>query len=117
MQRLQLQQQTVARASADLTKVSEQLAKASSEQSGFTGELKSLEALASGAQDASRRQELERQIAAFKTEIAQRVIVASETRAREAEAAARLRTEEAKAEQLSERLNTLERALTPPQQR
>ena len=115
LQRMQLQQDSVSRASRELEDLRAHMAKSAAEESGMSVQIKDTELSAAREQDPVRRKELEADVNAMKSLIEQQRIRDSQLRARENEMAGRLQTEQARLDELNNRLNTLEQMLEPPQ--
>lgn len=114
LQRLQIQQDVVARMSRELDAARNQVAKSADDQAGLAGEIKHREALAAREQDATRRKDIEAGVVGMKSMLDLRVAGSSELRGHEADLASRLRAEQAKLDDLGERLNVLEKQLEGP---
>lgn len=117
LQRMQLQQDSVSRASRELEEIRGHLTRSAGEEASISAQLRDVEAGASREQDGERRKTMENQTREMKTILEQRRIEDSQLRGRESETAGRLRTEQAKLDELNERLNSLERLLDAPQAR
>lgn len=116
LQRMQLQQDSVSRASRELEEVRNQMAKSAAEEASVSTQIREVEASAAREQDAGRRKALETEVKGMKSLMEQQGIGHSQLRARENELAGRLRTEQVKLSELSDhRLNTLERMLEASQ--
>jgi hypothetical protein len=115
LQRMQLQQDAVSRASRELDEARALVSKSAAEQEGMSGHARAMESLAGQEQDAARRKELEREAAASKSMVDQQRPALLELQARESEKAGRLQTEQARLNELNDQLNVLERTLDIPQ--
>lgn len=115
LQRLQIQQDSVSRASRELDATRSQIAKFAEEQSGIAGEIKQGEQIIAQEQDPIRRKDIEGRVMAMKSVLDQQTMKTSELRGREVELSGRLRAEQAKLDELNDRLNVLERQLESPQ--
>lgn len=115
LQRMQLQQDSVSRASRELEDVRGHLAKSAAEEAGVSVQIKDAELSAAREQDPVRRKQLETDVIAMKSLIEQQRIRDSQLRARENEMTGRLQTEQARLDELNNRLNTLEQMLEPRQ--
>ena len=117
LQRMQLQHDSVSRASRELEDVRNRLAKSVAEEAEVSVQIRGVEARAAREQDAGRRKGLEDEVKVIKSLMEQNLDQQrnSQLRARESEMAGRLQTEEAKLNELNDRLNSLERMLEAPQ--
>ncbi|MBS1828861.1 MAG: hypothetical protein JST93_26395 [Acidobacteria bacterium] len=115
LQRVQLQQDAVSRASRDLDAARNQLTRSADEQMHLSVEMKRAEAVVAQEQDPLRRKDFEGRVAALKTSLDQMAATQAEQRVREGDLGVRLNYERAKLEELNDRLNTLERSLDSPQ--
>lgn len=115
LQRMQLQQEVVSRASRQLDEIRTRLSISGMEAEHLATELKVSEARLNQEQDPVRRKSLEEEIRLLKTRVEQ--VTArnhqsqSELRANEIDLSSRLRSEQAKLDQFAERLDSLERSL------
>jgi hypothetical protein len=115
LQRLQIQQDSVSRASRELDATRSQIAKVTEEQSGIAGEIKRGEEMTTQEHDPVRRKDIEGRVMAMKSVLDQQTTRTSELRGREVELSGRLRAEQAKLDELNDRLNVLEKQLESPQ--
>jgi len=117
LQRMQLQQDAVARASRELEDVRNQLSRFAAEREHMSAELAGTEARIAREQDVVQRKGLEENAKRLKGMLEERASQTGESqwRARESEMAGRLATEQGKLSELNERLNVLERSLEAPQ--
>jgi hypothetical protein len=115
LQRMQIQQDSVSRASRELEDLRAHLSKSAAEDASLSARIKDAELSAAREQDPGRRRESEADANAMKSLIEQQRIRDSQLRARESEMAGRLQTEQAKLDELNNRLNTLEQMLEAPQ--
>jgi septal ring factor EnvC (AmiA/AmiB activator) len=115
MRRLELQEQRVARAADRLADVRKRLSGIGGRQTELTSHLKSVESDLAQA-PAERRQAAEHLLSGVKREIEQTARMESQLRGDEAEASSELRVEQAKADELANKIAGLEIALTPPAQ-
>ena len=115
LQRMQIQNDAVARLSRDMDDARNMASKTAEEQAEFTAEIPRGEALVAEEKDPVKRKDFEHQIQRMKTVLAEKNAANSRAQARELEVAGRLRNEQAKLEELNERLTTLERTLEVPQ--
>jgi len=119
LQRMQLQQDSVSRASRQLEDLREQLAKSAAEEADVAFHIKDVEARAAQEQDSARRKAMEDEVKLTKSRLEEKTdqqkMNDAQQRARESELAGRLQTEQAKLNELNDRLDTLERMLEPPQ--
>jgi hypothetical protein len=115
LQRMQIQQDSVSRASRELEDLRAHLSKSAAEETRLSAQIKEAELNAAREQDPGRRRELETDVNAMKSLVEQQRIGDSQVRARESEIAGRLQTEQAKLDELNNRLNTLEQMLEAPQ--
>ena len=117
LQRMPLQQESVARVSRQLEDVRDQLAKSANEEAAATGQLKDAEARAAQEQDPAKRKQAEDEIKAFKSmldhKLTQQRTNDAHQRSRESELAGRLQFEQAKLNELNDRITALERMLEP----
>jgi phosphoenolpyruvate carboxylase len=111
--RLQLQEQKVTRISEQLADVRRQIS-ALSQQTQYATLLQNLDAKIAQEQDAIRRKPLEEQRRNMNAAMEQQTRMLQDLRAQEAEQAGALRTEQAKADELNDHLNALERSLDAP---
>ncbi len=111
LQRMQLQQEAVARATQSLARARDRLVKATDESVGIANETKALQATAARELDSARRTGIENQVKGMQTFTEQQRIMDLQLRATESELAGVLRTEQGKLDELTERLNALERSL------
>lgn len=111
LQRMQLQQASVVKASHDLAQLRERLAKAANEESGFAAEAKALQAMAAKENDAARRSVLENRVKAMQGAMEQQRMLDSQLRATESDLAGVLRVEQGRWDELQARLDALERSL------
>jgi hypothetical protein len=118
LQRIQVQQTEVSRASAQLDALRLQMGRSAEESVHLTAHLKAREAFLAQEQDAAKRKVIEDEIkmikAGFEQQAEQRGIQETQQRAREGELAGRLYAEQAKMTELTEKLNSLERLLPVP---
>lgn len=119
LQRIQLQQDFVTRLSRQVDEARELAARPAREQMDMSNHLKATEALLSQESDPARRKVMEEDIRRLKTHMEQfseqQKLRDAQQQARETELAGRLQAEQAKLDELNDRLNTLERQLEPPQ--
>ncbi len=111
LQRVQLQQDAVTRASRELDEVRDKLASFSRREAELTGRVGAIESQANAEQDAARKKGLESEVRAIKSELEQEGAGNTQLRAREADLASRLQLEQIKLSELNERLNALEQQL------
>jgi hypothetical protein len=112
--RLQLQEQRVTRISEQLADVRKQIA-ASSERNPFPSTfIQSLNTKLDQEQDATRKKAIEEQVHQMTAMMEQQGRMLQQMRTQEAELAASLRIEQAKAEELNDHLAALERTLDAP---
>lgn len=114
LQRIQTQQESVNRASKELEEVRVRLARADGERTDLASQLKFVEAEVGREQDASRKAALQNQLRQLKVATEQPRAGDSQLRANEAELSGRLRVEQSKLDEMSEKLNALERILDTP---
>lgn len=114
LQRMQLQQDAVSRAAREVEDVRHQLAKSAAEEASVPAQIRDLEASALREQDPERRKAMENEVKAMKFLMEGRQAGDSQLRARESDIAGRLQAEQAKLDELNERLNSLERMLEAP---
>lgn len=119
LQRIQLQQEQVSRVSHQLEDLRDRLAQAALDNGRLAAELKQAEARLPQELDPARRRVLEDQIRAetnrLEVEREQQTVQQAAQRARETELSGRLRTEQAKLDELNDRLYGLEQLLESPQ--
>ena len=114
LQRLQLQEQRVTRISEQLAEVRKQIA-ASSERNPFPSTfIQSLNTKLDQEQDTTRKKAIEEQLHQLTAMMEQQGRMLQQMRTQEAELAASLRIEQAKAEELNDHLAALERTLDAP---
>jgi chromosome segregation ATPase len=111
MQRMQLQEQRVAELSRQLKDVQNRLIGTSAQQARLAPHIQELEGRIREEQDPNRRKALQEQHSGTKGELERTAQMVQQLSAQEAEVAGALRQEQSKVDELSERLNTLERAL------
>jgi hypothetical protein len=120
LQRMQLQQDSVSRASRQLEDLRDQLAKSAAVEADMAVHIKDVEARSAQEQDSARRKAMEDEVKQFKSRLEQKTdqqtMNDAQQRARESELVGRLQTEQAKLNELNDRLNTLERMLEPPRE-
>jgi predicted nucleic acid-binding Zn-ribbon protein len=118
LQRVQLQQDQVARVSRQLEDLRNQTARSTAEETALSTELKATETRLAAESDAPRRQQLEDEMRRLKSVLEQvgerRKMQEAGQTARESELEGRLRSEQSKLDELNDRLNALERALDGP---
>ncbi|MGH9723268.1 MAG: hypothetical protein ACRD8O_23910 [Bryobacteraceae bacterium] len=114
MQRLQMQEQKVARLSDLTSQVRRDLTRTSSESAQLAEALRSSESRLAHEQDQARRKVLEDQLGAMKGAIERNARNEQLLRAQEAEVAGNLRAEQARLDDLNDRLATVEKALESP---
>jgi hypothetical protein len=118
LQRIQLQQEQVSRMSRQSEDLRDRLAQTALDNTRVAAEIKQADARLTQEPDAARRKVLEEEIRAatnrLEMEREQRAIHEASQRARESDLSDRLRTEQAKLDELNERLNALERLLESP---
>jgi hypothetical protein len=117
LQRMQIQQDSVSRASRELEDVRAILSKSAAEEANLSVRIKDAELNAAREQDPGRRKELEADVSAMKSLIEQQRARDSQALARVSEMAGRLQSEQARLDELNNHLNTMERMLEPPQPR
>jgi SMC interacting uncharacterized protein involved in chromosome segregation len=118
LQRMQLQQDAVSRVSRQLEDVRDQIAKAAAEEANLASHAKGLEERIAQEQEPVRRKQMEEEVKHLKQRLGkseQQSMNEGQQRARESELAGRLQTEQAKMNELNERLTALERLLEAPQ--
>lgn len=119
LQRIQLQQEQVSRVSHQLEDLRDRLAQAALDNGRLAAELKQAEARLPQESDPARRRLLEDQIRAetnrLEVEREQQTVQQAAQRARETELSGRLHTEQAKLDELNDRLSSLEQLLESPQ--
>ena len=114
LQRMQFQQEALGRVSRELESVRSQLSSTAGEEAKAGTFISDLENRILQEQDAARRKQLETELKIAKSATEQQSATATQLRAREAELAGRLATEQAKWDELNDRLNAIERALDAP---
>jgi hypothetical protein len=114
MQRLQLQDQRVARLSAPLDTVRHEIARQAAVPQRVAQQIAAIEQQLSTESDTARRKDLERQRAELRA-VTSTQAVDAQLLARESELASSLRTERATLDELSEKLAGMERLLDVPQ--
>jgi chromosome segregation ATPase len=120
LQRMQLQQDAVSRVSRQLEDVRDQIAKSATEEANLASHVKGVEEQVAQEQDPARRKQMENELKHLRTlreKTEQKGINEAQQRARESELAGRLQTEQARLNELNDRLSTLERQLESPQAR
>lgn len=119
LQRLQLQQDAVIRASRDLEAIRNQLSRVTGEERDLTTHLKVMDASLASELDASKRKALEEETKRVKLRLEELGVRGQQDnlalRGRESELSSRLQAEQAKLDQLSDRLNAFEQMLDTPQ--
>lgn len=119
LQRLQLQQEQVSRLSRQLEELRDRLAQAALDSGRLAAETKQAEARLTQEVDPARRKIIEDQIRVannrLEMEREQQSVHEASQRARESELSGRLHSEQAKLDELNDRLNALERMLESPQ--
>ena len=119
LQRLQLQHDAVTRASRDLEGIRNQLSRMTGEERDLITHIKVMEASLVSEQDASKRKGLEDETKRVKLRLEELGVRSQQEnlalRGRESELSSRMQTEQAKLDQLSDRLNALEQMLDAPQ--
>jgi chromosome segregation ATPase len=118
LQRMQLQQDQVARVSRQLEELRNQMGRFGAEEAAMASQLKGDEAHLAEEQDASRRKQIEDEIKRFKSHLEQvseqQRMQETQLRGRESELESRLQTEQNRLNELNDRLNALERTLDVP---
>src|SRR5580658_1786875 len=114
MQRVQLQEQKIARLSEQLDEVRKEAGRDAAHRAQVTSQLSGIEQQLSGQTDAARRRVLEDQEARLKTE-ASDTTAQQLSSAREGEIATSLQNERAVLNELNEKLNSMEQALDAQQ--
>jgi len=113
LQRIQSEEQKVARISAQLDVVRRQIADQTASAARSTDELTLMDERISSEMDAVRRKQMEERRAEIKLNAA--CVIDPALKARESEIAASLQTEQAALDDLNQKLNAMERLLdTPP---
>jgi chromosome segregation ATPase len=112
VERVKMQQQVVSRLSDQLEGVRRDLEKVQSDQTVAAEHNKMVESEVSQATDPVRRNNLDRELNAFKLEMEQMQKSMEALRGREADLSGRLRSEQATLDGLNDRLNQIERTLS-----
>jgi len=111
LQRIQIQQEHVDRVSRQLEEFRDQMTKSQAEDVRMAAQVKEAESRVSQEQDPSRRKLMEEAVQGAKALMEQQGIHDAQQRTREADLASRFQNEQARLNELNERLNSLERTL------
>ncbi len=114
LQRAQIQQQHIESLSRQLEQLRDQIARSAGENSKLAGEVKDIESRLTQEPDSARRREWEAGIKRAKEQLEGDAARDQQQRARESDLASQLHNEEAKMNELNDRLDALVRQLESP---